>query len=81
MWFTYIIKCEDNSFYTGATNDLDKRFQAHKQGKGGKYTASHKPVKIVFFERFKNRSEAQKREMEIKKLTHNQKKDLVESLL
>ena len=77
MWFTYIIKCKGNTFYTGATNDLNRRFQAHKQGKGGKYTLSHKPLKVVFFEKFKTQSEALKREIEIKKLSHKEKKNLV----
>lgn len=77
MWFTYIIQCKDGSLYTGATNDLSKRFQAHKQGKGCKYTASHKPLKVVFFEKFKTQSEALKREIEIKKLSHKEKENLV----
>jgi len=77
MWFTYIIKCKDSSLYTGVTNDLDKRFQAHKQGKGAKYTSSHKVLKIVFSEKFSTRSEAMKREIEIKKLTHKEKVDLI----
>jgi len=77
MWFTYIIKCKDNSFYTGATNDLKRRFLAHKEGKGGKYTLSHKPLEVVFFERFKTQSKALKREIQIKKLSHKQKKNLV----
>lgn len=77
MWFTYIIKCKDNSLYTGATNDLNKRFQAHKQGKGGKYTVSHKPLKVVFFEKFKTQPEALRREIEIKKLSHKEKENLI----
>ena len=66
MWFVYILLCEDNSFYTGSTNNLEKRFQDHKNGKGGKYTRSHKPVKIVYSEKFETKSEALKREIEIK---------------
>lgn len=80
MWFTYIIKCKDNSLYTGYTNDLEGRFKAHKQGRGAKYTLSHKPLKIVFFEKFKNKIDAQRREREIKKLSHKQKKGLMNGI-
>jgi putative endonuclease len=67
MWFVYILLCEDNSLYTGSTNNLEKRFADHKSGKGGKYTRSHKPLKIVYQEPFETKSEALKREIEIKK--------------
>jgi len=77
MWFTYIIKCKDNSFYTGITTDLDRRFKEHKEGHGGKYTLSHKPLKIIFFERFKTRSKASKRESQIKGWTRQKKENLV----
>ena len=79
MWFVYIIKCKDNSLYTGITNDLQRRFQEHKQGKGGKYTRSHKVLKIVFFEKLTTKSEALKREIELKKLSHKEKGDLIKS--
>jgi len=77
MWFTYIIKCKDGSFYTGITTDLDRRFKEHKEGHGGKYTVSHPPLKIMFFERFENRSEASKRESQIKGWTRKEKEKLV----
>ena len=73
MWFVYIIKCEDGSLYTGATNDLEKRFQAHKSGKGGRYTRSHIPEKIVFFEKHSKKIVALRREREIKNLTRKEK--------
>lgn len=66
MWFVYVIQCSDGSFYTGATNNLKKRFLEHKTGKGGRYTRSHKPVKIVYSESFLTKSEALKKEAEIK---------------
>lgn len=78
MWFVYILLCEDGSLYTGCTNDLEKRFATHQNGKGGHYTRSHKPVKIVFQEKVATRSLALKREAQIKNLTRQQKKDLVE---
>jgi putative endonuclease len=72
-WFVYIIECEDKSLYTGCTNDLQRRFKQHSTGVGGRYTASHKPVKILFSEERVTRSEALKRELQIKGWSHNKK--------
>ena len=72
-WHTYIIKCNDDSLYTGITINLEKRLAAHNAGKGAKYTASRRPVQLVYRERAANRSEASKRENEIKKLSRNDK--------
>lgn len=66
MWFVYILKCSDGSFYTGATNNLEKRFLEHKIGKGGRYTRSHKVIRIIYSEKFSLKSEALKKEAEIK---------------
>jgi len=52
MWFVYILRCEDGSFYTGTTNDLGRRFHEHKDKKGGKYTKKHKVDEILYFENF-----------------------------
>lgn len=76
MWFVYIIQCVDGSFYTGSTNNLEKRFLAHKNGKGGYYTRSHKPVRIVYKEKLNTKSEALKREHEIKKMKRAEKRSL-----
>ena len=73
MWFVYILLCEDNSLYTGSTNNLEKRFKTHKNGKGGSYTRSHKPFKIIHTEKFATKSEALKREIEIKSWSRPQK--------
>lgn len=73
MWFVYLLLCEDNSFYTGSTNNLENRLKNHKSGKGGKYTRSHKPLKIVHYEKYETKSEALKREIEIKSWTRLQK--------
>ncbi len=73
MWFVYVLLCEDNSLYTGSTNDLEKRFLAHKNGKGGKYTKAKKAVKIIYSEKVNSKSEALKREIEIKSWTRTQK--------
>lgn len=77
MWFIYILLCVDNSFYTGSTNNLDKRFKAHLEGKGGKYTRSHKPLKIVYSEQFETHSAALKREAEIKSWPKSKKLQLM----
>ena len=50
MNYTYILECEDHTYYTGWTNDLEKRFQAHLNGKGAKYTKSHQPLRIAYYE-------------------------------
>jgi putative endonuclease len=66
MWFVYVLVCNDKSLYTGIAIDPEKRFQKHAVGMGGKYTRSHKPMKIVYLEKLQTRSEALKREWEIK---------------
>ncbi len=66
MWFVYILLCSDNSLYTGMTNNLPKRLSNHQNGKGGAYTRSHKPLKIIHTEEFLTKSEALRREIEIK---------------
>lgn len=66
MWFVYILLCEDGSLYTGSTNNLQKRFLDHKNGKGGHYTRSHKPMKLIYQETFNTQSESLKRERQIK---------------
>ncbi len=69
----------DGSFYTGYTKDLPERTRQHENGKGAKYTKSHRPQKVAYVEVFGTRSSAMKRERIIKKLTHQQKQDLVRS--
>lgn len=72
-WTVYIVRCADNSFYTGYTGDLEKRLAAHNGGKGAKYTASRRPVELVYTESFKDRFEAMKREYRIKCMTRAMK--------
>lgn len=73
MWYVYILFCKDQSLYTGITNNLKKRFLEHKMGKGGRYTRSHKPIKIIHKEKFLTKSKALKREMEIKSWSREKK--------
>ena len=77
MNFVYILLCADNTYYTGWTNDIEKRVQTHNQGKGAKYTKSRLPVKVVYIESFETKIEAMKREAEIKKLTRANKEKLI----
>jgi putative endonuclease len=76
--YTYIVQCADGSLYTGWTNDLEKRLQAHNSGKGAKYTRSRLPVTLVYYEAFETSREAQSREVKIKQLTRAQKLELIE---
>ncbi|WP_099469264.1 GIY-YIG nuclease family protein [Konateibacter massiliensis] len=77
MNYTYIVKCSDNTLYTGWTNDLDKRLEAHNSKKGAKYTKSRVPVELVYYERSESKEEAMRREWEIKHLTRAQKEKLI----
>ncbi|HHD2751638.1 TPA: GIY-YIG nuclease family protein [Clostridium perfringens] len=79
MNYVYILKCKDNSLYTGWTNNLEKRINAHNNGCGAKYTRGRGPVKLMYFEVFEDKREAQSREYYIKKLTKEQKLKLINS--
>jgi putative endonuclease len=73
MNYVYIVECSDGTFYTGWTNDLEKRISMHSNGTGAKYTKGRGPVKLRYYEVFEDRSNAMKREYEIKKLTRQAK--------
>ncbi len=79
MFYVYILKCGDGSFYCGYTNDVEKRFEKHKSGSGAKYTRSRLPLEIVYIEEFETKSDALKRECEIKKMKRHKKEELVKS--
>lgn len=76
-WFVYIIEASDGSLYTGITTDVDKRFAQHLSGKGAKYFFGRAPVKVVYTEKDHDRSSASVRESAIKKLTRQQKQQLI----
>ena len=80
MYYTYILLTENNTFYCGYTDDVEKRFQKHLSGKGAKYTRANKPLKIVYKKEFENKSDAMKEEARLKKLTHSEKLKLVSLL-
>lgn len=73
MWFVYILLCKDGSLYTGISNNLAKRLTDHKNGKGGRYTRSHKAVRIVYSESLTGQSDALKKEMYIKGMPREKK--------
>lgn len=75
--FTYIVECSDHTLYTGWTNDLEKRIQAHNEGKGAKYTKTRRPVRLVYFETFPTKEEAMSREYRIKQLSRRKKQQLI----
>jgi putative endonuclease len=76
-WTVYIIETEDGKLYTGITNDLERRFEAHKSQKGARFFHFSSPQKILFRESHPNRSEASKRESMIKRLTRREKLALI----
>ncbi len=77
MNFVYILRCKDNTLYTGWTNDLEKRLQVHNSGKGAKYTRGRTPVELVYYEKHEDKLIAQKRERKIKKLSRENKIELI----
>ena len=78
MDFVYILKCNDNTYYTGWTRHPSQRLAAHNSGKGAKYTRCRLPAELVYLELLPDKSQALKRECAIKKLTHQEKNKLVE---
>ena len=77
MNYVYIIECSDGTFYTGWTNNLEKRINMHSNGVGAKYTKGRGPVKLMHYEEFEDKKDAMKREYEIKKLTRKAKVSLI----
>ena len=75
--YAYILECADGTYYTGYTNDIDKRVKTHNAGKGGKYTRARLPVRLVYIEEFATKNEAMSREWNIKQLTRQEKEELV----
>jgi putative endonuclease len=81
-WFVYILRCSDDSLYTGITTELDRRVAEHNDKNkklGARYTRSRQPVTLIYHETFESRSLASKREAEIKRLKRKQKLLLIAS--
>ena len=77
MHYVYIVRCADGTLYTGYAVDLDKRIKAHNAGRGAKYTAGRRPVSLVYWESFDLKSDALKREHELKRRTRKKKEALI----
>jgi putative endonuclease len=80
QYFTYILRCADDTLYTGFTNDLEKRIKTHNAGKWAKYTRGRFPVVLVYSENFTTESEARKREYAIKQMKRAEKLRIIQLL-
>lgn len=77
QWVVYILECRDGTLYTGITDDLDRRIRMHSQGKGAKYTRGRGPVRLRHWEECADHSAALRREIQIKRLSRQQKLELI----
>ena len=77
-FYVYIILTVNNKLYCGYTDDVEKRYKLHKEGKGAKFTRANKPFKLVYVKEFESKQEAQKEEYRIKHLSRKQKEALIE---
>jgi putative endonuclease len=77
-WFLYVVHCSDDTLYTGVTTDISRRIREHNTGsRGAKYTKTRRPVRLVYWVDFKDRSTAQRAEYKFKKLTRKQKNEVI----
>ena len=76
-WYLYILRCKDDTLYTGITTDVEKRLEAHRSGKGAKYTRGRGPLELVYRESCGSHSDALKREHQVKMLTREEKQNLI----
>lgn len=76
-YYAYMLRCNDNSIYSGYAVDPYKREKVHNSGKGAKYTRTRLPVKLVYFEEFDNKIDAMKREYAFKQYTHKEKEEII----
>lgn len=77
VWYVYILRCADGTLYTGISTDVEKRLQAHRSGRGAKYTRSRCPLTLVYQECCGSHSQALKRECRIKSMTRQEKLQLI----
>ena len=76
-WYVYILRCGDDTLYTGITTNVEKRLEAHRSGKGAKYTRGRGPLELVYQEACESHSQALKREIQVKKLSREEKMRLL----
>ena len=79
QWYVYMVECRDGTLYTGITDDIPRRMEAHNTGKGAKYTRGRGPVTLVYQENAQSHSQALRREYQIKQLTRAEKQALLQS--
>lgn len=77
-WYLYILRCGDGSLYTGITTDVPARLEAHRCGKGAKYTRGRGPLEVVYTEECENHSTALKRELAVKALSREEKGKMIQ---
>ena len=77
MWYLYILRCGDGTLYTGITTDIQRRLEAHRCGKGAKYTRGRGPLALAYQEACSTHSEALKREAAVKRLSRTEKEQLI----
>ena len=79
--YTYILECKDGTYYTGWTNNLEKRLKDHNEGRGAKYTKARLPVSLIYYEEFQTKEEAMRREYAIKHMTRKEKEKIMKMQL
>lgn len=79
-WFTYMLRCKDDSFYVGISNDVQKRVQLHNTGIGSSYLLNKLPVKLIYSEKYANKSQARKREIQLKGWSKTKKEKLISGI-
>ena len=79
--YAYMLLCADGTYYSGWTNDPQRRQKVHNSGRGSRYTRARLPVRMVYMEEFADRASAMKREAELKKLSHEEKRELAQRFL
>lgn len=80
MNYVYLLRCADDTLYCGWTTDLEKRLSAHNSGRGAKYTRSRLPAELVYYEEYEEKSEALRRECQIKKMSRAEKNTLIQCI-
>ena len=78
-WYVYLLSCGDGSLYCGITDDVERRLEMHRSGKGAKYTRGRGPLELIYTEELSSRSDALKREAFIKQLSRKEKLTLIEA--
>ena len=79
MWYVYLLRCADDTLYTGCTTDPQRRLKQHNSGRGAKYTRARRPVSLVYVEQAEDHSQALRREAALKRLSRKEKLALIAS--